>query len=377
MLEKLKTIMRINSQSNHLEGVKCAQEFVASELSAMGFSCEWIINPQGSDISAPLLVAERKRTDSPFITLVFHTDTVFESDASELVFSPDEQQIFGIGIADDKASVVIALEGLRKFLNLFPQTSLSLRVISSPNEEKGSQGFTSYFKKFALTSWIVLGFEPALEEGHIISGRRGNRWYDIHVKGKEAHAGRNHAQGLNAGLELCQKLVEISNLTDYAQEMTVSIGHIHAGAPHFNVVCGHAYAKIDTRFSDLKSQEKLHIKIEKILQKNILKNTTEHCLTSYILKDDCPAFAPHEKAETYLQVYLDILQKIEGQKYQAKRSGGASDCNYFSLENIIIIDGLGAIGGHLHTKEEYIKTTSLQTRSEALSHFLQKLNTKS
>ena len=69
--------------------------------------------------------------------------------------------------------------------------------------------------------------------------------------------------------------------------------------------------------------------------------------------------------------------EIEGQKYQAKRSGGASDCNYFSLENIIIIDGLGAIGGHLHTKEEYIKTTSLQTRSEALSHFLQKLNTKS
>jgi glutamate carboxypeptidase len=81
-----------------------------------------------------------------------------------------------------------------------------LRFISSPNEETGSPGFKEMLKEMSSGSFMALGFEPALDEGAIITGRKGVRWYQIDVKGRDAHAGRNHRFGVNAGVELAGKI---------------------------------------------------------------------------------------------------------------------------------------------------------------------------
>ena len=124
---------------------------------------------------------------------------------------------------------------------------MGIRLICSPTEEIGSPGFQEFFKKQSATSEIVLGFEPSLEDGSIVESRRGNRWYHIHVHGKEGHAGRDHKHGVNAAHELAFKMVQLHQLTDYNRNLTVSVGQI-SGGTKYNVICGNAEAKVDVRF---------------------------------------------------------------------------------------------------------------------------------
>ncbi len=54
-------------------------------------------------------------------------------------------------------------------------------------------------------------------------------------------------------------------------------------------------------------------------------------------------------------------------------SGGGSDANGFAKFDIPIIDGLGPYGGKMHTLEEFIVISSLESRAKTLSIFLSKL----
>ena len=65
------------------------------------------------------------------------------------------------------------------------------------------------------------------------------------------------------------------------------------------------------------------------------------------------------------------VEEVEGKPIKAAQSGGTADCNYMSREGLPIIDGLGAIGGGMHTPFEYLHIRSLETRSESLNRFLQ------
>ena len=87
----------------------------------------------------------------------------------------------GPGVIDDKGGIVVALEGLKRFLKISPGRMVCDFCASA--EELGSPGFHQLFKKLSGDSAMVLGFEPSLDNGSIIQSRRGNRWYHIKVEG--------------------------------------------------------------------------------------------------------------------------------------------------------------------------------------------------
>jgi glutamate carboxypeptidase len=244
--------------------------------------------------------------------------------------------------------------------------------VSSPNEELGSEGFIDFFKTLSKDSFLVLGFEPSLDNGSIIAKRRGNLWYDIETTGLEAHSGRAHKDGINAALELCLKLTEIQKLNDYEKDTTINIGHIEGGKDKYNVVCGWANAKLEARFPSWEEHKRLKTKIEKVLNKNILstQDGKKSAQTKFKITNDCPPLSPISKTKQYLESYLKCVQKFEKRKIAVEQAGGAADTNYFSRPNLCLIDGLGASGGGMHTKNEFVVISSLETRSQALAEFL-------
>lgn len=359
LARELKTLVEINSGSANAKGVDQIQAWIANQLKSMGFSVEIDANH--------LLVGERKGISSKVVTLIVHADTVFESNSSFQNFSKGEKDglITGPGVIDDKGGIIVAIEGLRRYLKEgIPK--ITLRFISSPNEEAGSPGLTETFSQLSSDTWITLSFEPALDDGALIDSRRGDRWYHIVITGKEAHAGRAHKAGINACHALASKLSEISKLTNYDKDVTVSIGHMEGGKDKYNIVCGDAQAKIDTRFSTLPDRDKLHGQIIKILTKTDIAGTS----VKFDLVDDCPPFAPSVNTGPPLKKYISLLQELEGKAISSRRSGGTADSNYFSNKEAIIIDGLGPVGGKMHTNEEFIVLSSLESRAEALHRFL-------
>lgn len=371
-LELLKEFSAIDSQSLNRAGVDQMQNRVGEILDEMGFEQKTI---RGDDRFSHLIIAERPGKNRQFISLVTHTDTVL-GNYRDFHLDVKADRAFGSGVIDNKGGVVVGLSGLRRLLRFTKETQYGLRWICSPNEEMGSIGFTDIFRELAQDTVVGFGLEPALDNGSIIHQRRGNRWYDIDITGREAHAGRSYGEHANAAHCMARKVAELSDLTNYRKHVSVTVGHIKAGKEKHNIVCGHAHVKLDVRFPSMEARESLHRKIEKILAQQEISVCGNHrTQTSYKIVDDCPPFSLTRRSKKLARTYAALVSQLENRKIYSQPAGGAGDVNYLSTPNNFILDGLGPVGGEMHTDLEFIQVNSLQTRSQAMAAFLYHLQT--
>jgi len=364
-----------SSSSDHV-GVAAAQKFLASRLeSYIGLQCQFIDNPMGPNHSGPMLLASSKKSSGPRIAMISHADTLdgHEFDQHRFSIALTKDKIIGQGVLDDKASQFVALWGLKMFVEKHPNHRIGFDFVSSPNEELGSQGFHPFYEELSGSVSMALGFEPSLPDGAIVSERRGNRWYKIEVVGKEAHAGRGHKVGCNAAHELAIKIAKLHKLTNYKKDITLNIGQILSDSTTYNVVCGKAMAKLDLRFSDNKGRDEAHKSIEKILKKSHVKSNEGKVESQchYTIEDDCPPLHQKRSSKKWVKKYLDCIESVEGKKTHDTKSGGGADVSYMARKDLVVIDGLGAIGGNMHRKDEYALIESIESRSKALCLFLE------
>ncbi|MBN22092.1 MAG: hypothetical protein CL678_12500 [Bdellovibrionaceae bacterium] len=366
----------INSDSfiqNHL-GIHKTQKIVAKQLEKLGFKIEWIENLKEN--TPPLLFAKfNSNIHLPTITLIAHTDVVTQSSIHP--FYEDSNFIYGAGVADDKGGIVVGVSAIQKYLekNKFP---LNIQFVISPNEESGSTGFHSLFKKIGQKSAFVFGLEPALQCGSIIQSRSGNRWYDIQAEGLAAHSGRLNIPQINAAHHISKIIYELIPINEIDPRMKLNIGSFETSSSSYNTICGSAQIKIDTRFKTIEQRNLIHKKII-----HTLKNTLTDCKiskkkakTSYRIVDDCPPMENKISSNEFIHFYSQSLKLIEGTLLSAKDSGGAADINHFSNKNNIALDGLGPIGLDIHTKKERIPIDSLKSRSIALTLLFEYISEK-
>jgi glutamate carboxypeptidase len=139
---------------------------------------------------------------------------------------------------------------------------------------------------------------------------------------------------------------------------------MEGGQDKFNIVCGWAKAKIDIRVPDRVSYEIVTKKMQKILKDPRI---------TFTITDETPAFNVNKISRPVIAQYLKAIEKIEGRKVISHISGGVGDVNHFSREGVIIMDGLGPVGGHAHTEQEFLDIRTIDTRSNVLTSFLQGL----
>lgn len=382
----LKTLVDESSPTTEAPRVRAAHLHLAQALVELGFSIQWTPDPEGN--AADLLVAEKPGLDSRFITCVSHIDTVLPTEDAgryrrEVVSG--ETRARGAGIIDNKGGLAVMIESLRLFFEKNPTPALGFRVVSSPDEETGSSSWHSIFRKIGTQSSAALGFEPALDDGSIISSRRGNRWFNIEIEGIEAHAGRCKGEQINAAHESAWLITRLIEAKLSLQEtfrsppglgISLQVGHIEGGRDRHNVVCGNVRIKLDTRFSTFEERDALHEKIMGILQTPHEKNSAgQTSKISFEIVDDCPPFSisGDGKAETLVGELQKEIQLLEKREISAAKAGGAGDVNHMSRPGLLILDGLGPVGGRMHTVDEFMTLASLETRSLALSNWYPKL----
>ncbi len=371
----LKELVDVSSPTTEPTSVNHVQTILSRELQELGFEIELQANPDPACRSGDLLVATLPGESSSHITFVSHSDTVLDIETTgRFTKTADGQRATGSGVIDNKGGLVVAIMGVKLYLGSLGarRPPLSLRFVISPNEEAGSLGFQDEFRRLSQDSVMVLGFEPALENGSIVESRRGNRWYQVHVKGQEAHAGRCRGEQINAAHDLAIKIAKLHKLNRPSKGVAVNVAQFEGGRDRFNVVCGFMSAKIDARFPSFKAREALHQKIEKTLLKAAVRSpiTGLTSQTSYTIEDDCPPFSSTRESRRLLKLYLREVSEVEGRSVRAERAGGAGDVNYMSREGVVVFDGLGPIGGKMHTPDEFIQLSSLSSRATALFRFL-------
>ncbi len=368
-IERLKKIVAINSGSANTNGVQAVMDTIKPWFEELGFQIEFKKNPEGESVSAPMLIATYAGANPEQITFVMHADTVFEPSSPFQKMSEINAHILkGPGVIDDKGGIIVFLAAMREYLAPFKATGkkpkFTLVAEVTPNEEVGAIGWWKTFESMSRKSWLALGLEPSFNEGGIVEGRKGNVWYEISVKGKEAHAGVDHAKGINACDILAEKITRLKKLTDYQKNVTVSVGHIEGGQDKYNIVCGWAKANLDTRVPNPSVRKNLNSKIEAILKDPQV---------SFKIVDETAPMSTNSISKPLIRKYLDIIQRIEGKRFQSHVSGGVGDANHFARDGIAILDGLGPIGKGMHTVDEEIDLRSISTRAHILAEFLKTL----
>lgn len=373
ILVQLEELVKVDSSQT--QGVQLVQTYMATELRHLGFETTMIPNKEFE--SGEFLIAQKLASKSEkFITLVAHADTVLAPFQDAFVFNRQQGLAVGSGVIDNKGGLLVALLGLRLFLRRTPQPRFSLRFAISPNEERGSQGFLDLYSDLSQDTAMALGFEPSLEDGSIIESRRGNRWYEVSVKGLEAHAGRSQGEHINAAHELSRKIYHLARLSDEKKDISVNVGSFSGGADRYNIICGEAAAKVDVRFADFEGRDQVTKSIEKILKKSFYstKDARQKAQTTFQIVDDCPPFDANKISKSYLKTMTRMIEKVEGKKPGCRKAGGAGDVNYLSQPGVVVMDGLGPTGGQMHTDEEFVKVSSLVNRAESLALFLTEVN---
>jgi glutamate carboxypeptidase len=371
----LEELVNISSDSKlEVEGVDKIQTIVERELKDMNFKVELIPSPDPYNKVGNLLVASLAGKSEQFITLVAHADTVFPANLGFAKFKKtSELEATGPGVIDDKGGLVVALEGLKMYLEQNPTPAFSLRLIVSPSEEVGSAGFLDYFNLASLTSVAIFGMEPAIENGDIVDSRKGDRWYEVSIHGREAHSGRAHEVGVNACHELAIKIEKLQKLTNYKKEVTINIGAIKGGKDKYAIVCGEASMKLDVRFADTKNRARILKSVEDILKGQFVRAKSDgaRAVTEWKIVDDPQPYPADPAAKNLIEIYKKVVFDLEATKIVSKRSGGTSDLNYFYRPGLIVLDGLGPMGSGMHTTEEKVALKTLQTRAKALSKLIQ------
>lgn len=309
--------------------------------------------------------------------LVGHMDTVFPRKLGFLHYLREGDRIRGPGTLDMKSglsSIVFALQAIH---DVRPDRfdALPIRFICVSDEEVGSPSSASLYASLAPALVGALVFEAGREADRIVVARKGAAAFRIEAKGRAAHAGNRHHDGVNAIHALSLLIPRLEALTDYQRGVTVNVGLMEGGTAK-NTVPEQASCTIDARFLTVADGIALEAKIGELVRSpwqgvspapgTRLADAT-FTLSGGISRPPMEAHAANDALRLRYEKYASAVGLKVG---SAPLQGGGSDANLLAAAGVPAIDGLGPYGQHFHQVEEWSSLSSLLRRTQALAAFL-------
>lgn len=364
MLQLLKQLVNIDSGSNCKQGIDNIGTLLKERFERLGFYAEIIEEKKHGNH----LVIRHCQVDDPKIIIIGHMDTVFpKGTAEKRPFQIKGQRAFGPGVIDMKASIVQLIYALTCMKETGQKEYQNVQIILNSDEELGSPTSRELIMRQAKNKRYALVLESARPDGSIVSARRGVGQFKISVEGKAAHSGIEPEKGSSAIEELAYKVIKLQQLTNDKEGIHVNVGMISGGTA-VNTVPAFATAKVDVRISKKEQMELVQKNIEKICSTIFVYGTK----TSLVGKIDHVPMEKNEQTEQLLKMIQQAGDEI-GLTIMDTATGGSSDGSFTSAVGIPTIDGMGPVGGHFHSEEEYLDIPSLFERTLLLAKVIQKI----
>lgn len=361
-LDVCRSLVEFETPSNDPRQFDPAFAYLEEQFSNLDFTSRRL---PGEETAGCLYARPREATESSNQLLIGHLDTVWSAGTLEnrpFTVNDSANRASGPGIFDMKAGlteIILALECLDG-LSLEPQ--LNPLVLINSDEEIGSPESTRWIKRLSKISERALVFEPSMgPEGKIKTARKGIGHFTIEIQGRASHAGLSPEKGSSAILELSHLIQELNDLNDPEDGVTVNVGVIEGGT-RSNVVAAKSVAEVDVRVLTNEQARHLEDKIRSI--------TPENDSIDLVI-DGGFRRPPMERTDRNRRLWRKIQNAGQqlGIQLEETRSGGGSDGNTAS-QHTATIDGLGAVGGGAHEKDEYIEIEAVLERTALLVQVL-------
>jgi len=360
MVNLLKEMVHRESPSNDKKSVDACSAFVVKEFSKHGAKVDRFPQKGIGTLYVARYPSPTPKSLTEQILLLTHIDTVWPvGKLHTMPFYVSEDKVFGPGVLDMKASIVMTLFSLKALneLNTLPKKKIAVFINSA--EEIGSDASYEVIRNLCKKSSYVLCLEPSLPGGALKIQRKGRLVIRLETNGKAAHAG-NPNQGINAIEELMHQLSRVKELEK--EETTVNIGLIEGGEKP-NIVADTARAVLDVRFWKNEQKEKFMASLKKL--NPVLKGARVKCITE-------SSTPPMEKTEASAELFSRIKEIASSlnMKLSAGKTGGGSDASIASGMGIPTLDGLGPDGDGIHAENEHLLLSSLVERTALLTEIL-------
>jgi len=354
----LRQLVELESPSTDKVALDRLGAFIASQLRDAGANVEGVPQTAAGD---HLVASFGNGSASPVMTMC-HIDTVWPiGTLATLPWREEDGKLRGPGVYDMKASTAMLLMVLRYLRDTGTQPARPLRMLFTTDEETGSNTSRALIESEAQKAALVLCMEPALSNGALKTFRKGTGGFTITAYGRAAHAGADHALGINAIEEIARQITALHQMTNYEIGTTVNVGMISGGTAS-NVVPERAQIEVDIRVSTRAEGERM-VKAIMGLQPQLPGARLE--VTGGLNRP------PMERTPLVVETFQKAqtiaaglgLSLIEGS------TGGASDANFTSVFTPTL-DGLGAVGNGGHAIDEHVIASSLPERTALLAAIL-------
>jgi len=260
-----------------------------------------------------------------------------------------------------------------------------------PDEEVGgvlSRAAMQQWGSGAKALWVLEPGEPGADGSEtLVAGRRGMYNWRLEAHGRAAHSGLHYWQGHSALIAAAGWCCEVEAHSDRGSGPTVNAGRLVAGDASFvndlaagagllrtdrqlNVVPDLAVAEGEVRFLRQEDGERMAATLT-VLARNIASDTGTRLDLTF--GDTIPPVDPGGP-HAGLAERAVALAASRGWRLEVERErGGISFPNFLpDPGRMPVLDGLGPVGGGMHTREEHVSLTSLARRIVLLADLLEK-----
>lgn len=379
MQQDLWTLAEINSGSYNVAGVNQVADTLAlwskkldCQLEFIAMEPQEVIDDLGQITHKPLGRALRlfKRSHAPIqVFLCAHMDTVFPLDHPfQKITQLQDDIINGPGVADLKGGIVVMLKALEAFERSPLKDQLGWEVLFNPDEEIGSPSSAKLFPEIAQRHHIGLIYEPSFADGNLAGARKGSGNFSVVVRGKAAHAGREHHLGRNAIRAAADFTRALDDLNGEQPGITINPGFVKGGGA-VNVVPDTCTVRFNIRLEHKQQQAWCEQQLGIILADiNALDG---------ISIELHGGFGRQPKILSQANLKLCHLVQACGQSLglslEFLPTGGCCDGNNLAAAGLPNIDTLGVQGGKIHSVDEYMHLSSLTTRAQLSALILLRL----
>jgi len=368
-----------NSGSRNSDGLAAMRVTLSDAFSALpgdiaeaALPPQSVVNARGEAEDIPLQPALEVtvRPDAPVqIVLTGHYDTVFPADFHfQIPNIVDADTLHGPGTADMKGGLRVMLEALKTLESHPDRANVGYSVLLSPDEEIGSPGSRHRLAELGRSSHVGLTFEPALADGSLAGARKGSGNFALTVRGRAAHAGREHHIGRNAMTALARFAARIDALNGQRDGVTFNFAKVDGGGAT-NIVPELAVGRFNTRMVEPEDCDWIDARVAELVS----ETNAEDGITAELSGGFSRPPKPMSPANAQVFDWVKRAGASLGQDIRWAPSGGVCEGNNLWASGCPNVDTLGVRGGEIHSDREYMVIPSLVERSQLAALILSRI----
>jgi glutamate carboxypeptidase len=356
-IEELSALCAIESPSGHLPGLAEMAEWISAWAAARGWAVASVLDAVAGD--SLVLTVAGDASSGPRVLLAAHMDTVYPVGiAAARPLRREGDTLLAPGVADNKSGLLSGLYAVAALEDaglLGPFRAITL--VCGSDEESHMRASGALLRELAPAHNAGFVLEAGRANGNIVVARKGIGAWTLEVEGRAAHAGVEPWKGANAIAALVQQIVALQALNGMRPGVSLNVG-IVSGGTVINVVPEAARAEFEARVVHPEDMEPLVEAILRIAATPYVPGTSATLSGGWRI-----APMARTPAIAALAMLADACAHELGFSVAPTATGGASYANILAEAGLPVLDGLGPIGGRVHSPGEFLDAGSIVPRT--------------